>query len=166
MAAADAPAVPAEPMKFGTSKSLTGGLAPLGEAMLLTEQMWVEQINTRGGLLGRPTQLVFYDDRSSPATDPGIYTKILDVDHADILLGNGTNFVSSIMPIVIQRGKTIMAMFALAVNDRFDYLRYFQIMPCGPSGKDEFSRGFSTSQLSSARFPSTRAESGQSPKFS
>jgi branched-chain amino acid transport system substrate-binding protein len=125
------PAVAAEPIKFGTSQSLTGGLAPLGKAMLLTEQMWVEQVNTQGGLLGRPLQLVYYDDQSSPATDPGIYTKILDVDLADILLGNGTNFVSSIMPIVIQRGKTIMAMFALAVNDRFDYPRYFQIMPYG-----------------------------------
>lgn len=143
MVVAGMPAVAADPIKFGTSQSLTGGLAPLGKAMLLTEQMWVEQVNARGGLLGRSIQLVFYDDQSSPATDPGIYTKILDVDHADILLGNGTNFVSSIMPIVIQRGKTLMAMFALAVNDRFDYPRYFQIMPNGPTGKTRFRVVFS-----------------------
>ena len=99
------PVVTAEPIKFGTSQSLTCGLTPLGKAMLLTEQMWVEQVNARGGLLGRPIELVFYDDQSNPATDPGIYTKILDVDHADILLGNGTNFVSSVMPIVVQRGR-------------------------------------------------------------
>ncbi|MBO0758623.1 MAG: amino acid ABC transporter substrate-binding protein [Bradyrhizobiaceae bacterium] len=162
---AGTPAVAAEPIKFGTSQSLTGGLAPLGKAMLLTEQMWVEQVNGRGGLLGRPVQLVFYDDQSSPATDPGIYTKILDVDRADILLGNGTNFVSSIMPIVIQRGKTIMAMFALAVNDRFDYRRYFQIMPYGPAGKDEISRGFFEAAMTMTPRPKTVALVGADAEF-
>jgi branched-chain amino acid transport system substrate-binding protein len=159
------PALAAEPIKFGTSQSLTGGLAPLGKAMLLTEQMWVEQVNTQGGLLGRPIQLVYYDDQSSPATDPGIYTKILDVDHADILLGNGTNFVSSIMPIVVQRGKTIMAMFALAVNDRFDYPRYFQIMPYGPAGKDEISRGFFETAMTMTPKPKTVALVGADAEF-
>jgi branched-chain amino acid transport system substrate-binding protein len=159
------PAVAVEPIKFGNSLSLTGGLAPLGKAMLLTEQMWVEQVNARGGLLGRPIQLVFYDDQSSPASDPGIYTKILDVDRADILLGNGTNFVSSIMPIVIQRGKTIMAMFALAVNDRFDYPRYFQIMPYGPAGKDEISRGFFEAAMTMTPRPKTVALVGADAEF-
>jgi branched-chain amino acid transport system substrate-binding protein len=155
----------AEPIKFGNSLSLTGGLAPLGKAMLVTEQMWVEQVNARGGLLGRPIQLVFYDDQSSPALDPGIYTKILDIDHADILLGNGTNFISSIMPIVIQRGKTIMAMFALAVNDRFDYPRYFQIMPYGPTGKDEISHGFFEAAMTIAPKPKTVALVGADAEF-
>jgi branched-chain amino acid transport system substrate-binding protein len=159
------PAVAADPIKFGNSLSLSGGLAPLGKAMLLTEQMWVEQVNARGGLLGRPIELVFYDDQSSPATGPGIYTKILDVDHTDILLGNGTNFVSSIMPIVIQHGKTIMAMFALAVNDRFDYPRYFQIMPYGPAGKDEISRGFFEAAMTMTPRPKTVALVGADAEF-
>jgi branched-chain amino acid transport system substrate-binding protein len=132
----------ADPIKFGIGLPLTGGLAPTGKAMLLTQQMWVEQINAKGGLLGRPVELIYYDDQSSPATDPGIYTKMLDIDHIDVLLANGTNSVSSAMPIVVQHGRTIMAMFALAVNDRFDYPRFFQIMPYGPTGKDEISRGF------------------------
>jgi branched-chain amino acid transport system substrate-binding protein len=155
----------ADPIKFGIGLPLTGGLAPTGKAMLLTQQMWVEQVNARGGLLGRPIELIYYDDQSSPATDPGIYTKMLDVDHVDVLLGNGTNSVSSAMPIVVQHGKTIMAMFALAVNDRFDYPRFFQIMPYGPTGKDEISRGFFETAMTIDPKPKSVALVGADAEF-
>ena len=162
---AQSPAWATDPIKVGIGLPLTGGLAPTGKAMLLTQQMWVEQVNANGGLLGRPIQLVYYDDQSSPATDPGIYTKMLDVDHVDVLLGNGTNSVSSAMPIVVQHNKTIMAMFALAVNDRFDYPRYFQIMPYGPEGKDEISRGFFEAAMTIKPMPQSVALVGADAEF-
>src|SRR5580704_4229991 len=155
----------ADPIKFGIGLPLTGGLAPTGKAMLLTQQMWVEQINAKGGLLGRPVELIYYDDQSSPATDPGIYTKMLDIDHIDVLLANGTNSVSSAMPIVVQHGRTIMAMFALAVNDRFDYPRFFQIMPYGPTGKDEISRGFFETAMTIDPKPKSVALVGADAEF-
>jgi branched-chain amino acid transport system substrate-binding protein len=160
-----APAFAAEPIKFGIGLPLTGGLAPTGKAMVLTQQMWVEQVNARGGLLGRPVELVYYDDQSSPANDPTIYTKLLDVDHVDVLLANGTNSVSSAMPIVVQHGKTLMALFALAVNDRFDYPRYFQIMPYGPAGKDEIARGFFEAAMTMTPKPKTVALIGADAEF-
>jgi len=43
-------------------------------------QLWKDDVNKKGGLLGRPVELVYYDDQSKPATVPGIYTKLLDID--------------------------------------------------------------------------------------
>ena len=50
-------------------------------------KIWEEEINAKGGLLGRPVKLVYYDDQSNPSTVPGIYTKLLDVDKVDLVVG-------------------------------------------------------------------------------
>lgn len=57
----------ADPIKIGFSIPLTGGLASNGRAILTTYQMWEEDINVKGGLLGRPVKLIYYDDQSNPA---------------------------------------------------------------------------------------------------
>lgn len=64
----------ADPITIGFGMALTGGLAPNGKAALLAMQIWEEEINSKGGLLGRPVKLVFYDDQSNPSTVPGIYS--------------------------------------------------------------------------------------------
>src|SRR5207247_2824198 len=80
-------AVAAEPIQIGFGMGLTGGLASAGKAALLAMQIWEEEINAKGGLLGRPVKLVYYDDQSNPATVPGIFTKLLDVDKVDLVTG-------------------------------------------------------------------------------
>ena len=75
----------ADPIKIGFSTSLTGGLASSGKANLLAQQIWQEQVNAEGGLLGRPVELVYYDDQSNAGTVPAIYAKLLDVDKVDLL---------------------------------------------------------------------------------
>jgi branched-chain amino acid transport system substrate-binding protein len=57
----------------------TGALAGAGKQALLGAQIWEKEINAKGGLLGRPVKLVYYDDQSNPATVPGIYAKLLDI---------------------------------------------------------------------------------------
>src|SRR5215469_2945762 len=57
----------ADPIKIGLSVSLTGGVAANGKQVLLAMQIWKDDINAKGGLLGRPVELVYYDDQSSPA---------------------------------------------------------------------------------------------------
>src|SRR2546429_9672267 len=76
-----------EPIKIGYGISQTGGLAPNGKSALLAQKIWEEDINAKGGLLGRPVKLVYYDDQTNPATVPGIYTKLLDVDKVDLIIG-------------------------------------------------------------------------------
>ena len=77
----------ADPITIGFGMALTGGLAPNGKAALLAMQVWESDINAKGGLLGRPVKLVYYDDQSNPANIPALYTKLLDVDKVDIAVG-------------------------------------------------------------------------------
>src|SRR5260370_28698866 len=85
--AATAAAQSGEPVKIGYGISQTGGLAPNGKSALLAQKIWEEDINAKGGLLGRPVKLIYYDDQTNPATVPGIYTKLLDGDKGDPIIG-------------------------------------------------------------------------------
>src|SRR6516162_3457748 len=76
----------ADPIKIGFGMALTGPLAANGKMSLLAMQIWEEEVNAKGGLLGRPVKRVFYDDQSSPAQVPAIYSKLLDVDKVDIII--------------------------------------------------------------------------------
>jgi len=141
-----------EPIKIGFSMALTGPLAPNGKQALLGAKIWEAEINGKGGLLGRQVQLVTYDDQSNPAMVPGIYTKLLDVDKVDLIVGPyATNMNAPAMPIVMQRGKTFIGLFALDVNGQFHYPKYFSMLPSGPSPKLSFSEGFF--QLAAAQNP-------------
>jgi len=89
----------AEPITIGFGMGLTGGLAAAGKSALLAMQIWQEDVNTKGGLLGRPVKLIYYDDQSNGATVPALYTKLLDVDKVDFIVsGYGTNLTAPAMP--------------------------------------------------------------------
>jgi len=142
-AAAAAPVLAADPIKVGFSMSLTGGSAAVGKQTLVALQIWRDDLNARGGLLGRPVELVYYDDQSSPATVPGLYTKLIDLDKVDLLVGPyGTNITAAAMPAVMQRGRTIVSIFANAANSEFHYPNYFCMNPTGPAPKGAYSAGF------------------------
>ena len=156
----------AAPIKIGFGMALTGGLAAGGKAAVLVYQIWQEEVNARGGLLGRKVELVFYDDQSSPATVPGIYSKLLDVDKVDLIIsGYGTVPTAAAMPVVIQRKKLFLSLFALAVNEQFNYPRYFQLQANGPDAKHEFSRGFLDVAMSLDPKPKTIALAGTDAEF-
>ena len=156
----------ADPIKVGFSMALTGGLAGGGKSALIAMQIWEKDINAKGGLLGRKVELVFYDDQSNPATVPGIYTKLLDIDKVDLIVsGYGTNLIAPAMPIVMQRGLVFPALFGLAVNEKFDYPNYFQIMPAGPSPLTDWSRGFFELAMEQSPPPKTIALVGADAEF-
>ncbi len=156
----------ADPIKIGFAMQLTGPLAGNGKAALLAAQIWAEDVNAKGGLIGRPVQLVYYDDQSNPGLVPGIYTKLLDVDKVDLLLSNNTNQTIPAIPTIIQHGRLLMAMYALAANEQFHYNRYFQIQPYGPDGKDALSRGFFVNAMKMNPKPKTVALIGADAEFS
>jgi branched-chain amino acid transport system substrate-binding protein len=133
----------AEPIKVGFSMSLTGAVAPNGRQLLVTLEIWRDDVNAAGGLLGRPVELVYYDDQSNPANVPPIYTKLLAVDKVDLLLGPyATNMAAPAIPVLMQAGKTTITMLAIGVNRHFNYDRYFSMVPVGPDGVKAFSRGY------------------------
>ena len=144
IAAAGLPARAAEPIKIGFGMGLTGGLAASGKAALLAMKIWEEETNAKGGLLGRPVQLIYYDDQSLGATVPGIFTKLLDIDKIDLVCGDyGTNLLAPAMPIVIQHKMTFFGLFGLDVNREFQYPKYFSMVPTGGADPPvSFSKGF------------------------
>ena len=106
-------------------------------------ELWKDDVNAKGGLLGRPVELVIYDDQSSPANVPNIYTKLIAVDKVDLLLGPyGTNFVAPAIPIIMQNNKFTISFTAIGINDKFHYPKYFSMVSTGPEGVDVFSIGF------------------------
>jgi branched-chain amino acid transport system substrate-binding protein len=133
----------AEPIKIGFSMPLTGSLASSGKAILAAYQMWEEDTNAKGGLLGRPVKIIYYDDQSNPSLVPGIYAKLLDIDKIDLVFTSyGTNLSVPAMPVIIPRKSVLLGLFALAANAEFNYPYYFSMFPAGPDAVHEFSRGY------------------------
>jgi branched-chain amino acid transport system substrate-binding protein len=156
----------ADPIKIGFGLSETGGSAGVAKQYLVTAQIWAADVNARGGLLGRKVEIVHYDDQSNPALDPGIYTKLLDVDKVDLITASGTNYSSAAMPIIIQHNAMVLDTLALAVNDQFHYPRFFQTMPYGPNGKEAISAGYFAAAATLNPKPKTIAVTGADAEFS
>ena len=161
-----APALAQQPLKIGFGMSLTGPLAGNGKAALIAMQIWAEDLNAKGGLLGRKVELVYYDDQTNPSTVPSIYNKLLDVDKVDLLVsGYGTNVIAPAMPIVMQRNMAFMGLFGLNVNSKFDYDRYFQIMPAGPEPAIGWTQGFFDIAMGLSPKPQTIALVGADAEY-
>jgi branched-chain amino acid transport system substrate-binding protein len=137
------PASAADPVKVGFSMAMTGAVAQNGKQLLIALQLWRDDVNANGGLLGRPVELVYYDDQSNPSNVPGIYTKLISVDKIDLLLGPyATNMAAAAMPVIVENNKVTITMLAVSVNRHFDYSKYFSMQPLGPDGVKAFSKGF------------------------
>ena len=146
--------------------SLTGPNRRAGKMFLLGREIWKDEANRKGGLLGRPIELVYYDDQSNPSLVPGIYSKLIDVDKVDLVMSAfSTNQIAPAMPIVMQKKMVYMGLFGTGVNDEFKYDRYFQILPNGPDGIRSFSLGFFETALSMQPKPQTVAIVGEDTEF-
>jgi branched-chain amino acid transport system substrate-binding protein len=165
--AAPASAQTGTPVKIGYSMALTGGLAPNGKSALLAQKIWEEDVNRNGGLLGRPVKLVYYDDKSSPAEVPTIYTKLIDIDKVDLLMGAyATAQLAPAMPIVIARKKLLIGLLGLAVNSEFGYPNYFAMIPSGPVPKPAFTKDFFALAMAQNPKPQTVAIVAADQEFS
>ncbi len=119
-----------QPIKIGMSMPQTGALGAGGKAALVALRMWVEDVNAKGGMLGRKVELIAYDDQSNPALTPAIYTKLLDVDKVDLLIAPyGTVPTAPIMPLVKQRDLLLMGNFSFQVNHTVKHDKWFNNAP-------------------------------------
>ena len=164
---AHAPAKAQEPIRIGFGMSLTGPLSANGKSALLAMKIWEGDINAKGGLLGRPVKLVYYDDQSNPSTVPGIYTKILDIDQVDLIVGGyATNMLAPAMPIAMRKKKVLIGILGVAVNSDFKYPGYFAMVPSGPDPKPAFTKGFIELAMAQNPKPQTIALVGADMEFS
>src|SRR5437899_9745867 len=121
------------PIKIGMSMPQTGGLAGGGKASLLGIEIWRDDVNARGGLLGRKVELVVYDDKSSASETPAIYSKLLDVDKVDLLFAPyATVPTAPLMPLVKQRGLLLIGNFTFLLNINVHHDMWFNNAPWGP----------------------------------
>ncbi len=75
------------PIKVGISLSLSGNFSADGQACLRGYRLWAADVNSQGGLLGRPVRLVVLNDNSDPKTVQNNYAKLIAQDHVDLTLG-------------------------------------------------------------------------------
>jgi branched-chain amino acid transport system substrate-binding protein len=75
------------PVRIGGTLALSGPLAATALLHKVSGEIFVEQLNRRGGLLGRPVEWVLLDDQSKPEVTRTLYEKLITVDKVDLLMG-------------------------------------------------------------------------------
>ncbi len=118
------------PIRFGGSVSLTGRLAVDGGHMQQGYQLWAKHVNAKGGLLGRPVELVLYDDRSDPQTSVNLYQQLINRDKVDLVLGPGTSPLAIVTSTVTEKLRYPMIPYANADEIwKRGYKYVFEILP-------------------------------------
>jgi branched-chain amino acid transport system substrate-binding protein len=166
LGSASAQAPSGEPIRIGFGMALTGPLAANGKMSLVAMKIWEEDVNAKGGLLGRPVKLIYYDDQSNPGTVPGIYTKLLDVDKVDFAVSPyASTQIAPAMPIMMQKKRLYLSLFGTGINDEFNYDRYFSMLPTGPNPKPAFTTGFFKIAMENNPKPQTIALAAADAEF-
>jgi branched-chain amino acid transport system substrate-binding protein len=103
-----APARGQSPIVVGASISQTGRLAVTATYVLQAYELWVDDVNARGGLLGRPLTLKVYDDKSDPGTGAKLYEKLIVDDKVDLVAGPYSTPVSAAASTVSEKYQKVM----------------------------------------------------------
>ncbi len=90
----DAAAQENKPIIIGGSLGMTGQFARMGEEEKRGIGMWADELNARGGLLGRSVEIKIYDDQSDPSTSAKLYERLIVRDKVDLLF---SAFASSVV---------------------------------------------------------------------
>lgn len=131
------------PIRIGYSLSLTGPVAGNARSARLAHEIWQDDVNLRGGLLGRPVELVCRDDRADPLLVSDLYRQLMDEDKVDLVVGGyGTNTVLAAMPAVMKKNRFFVALQGLGVNKELGYSNYFAMIPTGPEPSSALTEGF------------------------
>jgi branched-chain amino acid transport system substrate-binding protein len=134
---------PPAPIRIGYCLSLTGPVAGNTRSARLAQDIWREDINRRGGLLGRPVELICYDDHGDASLVPGIYKRLMDEDAVDLVIGGyGTNSLLPAMPLIMERQRFFVGLMGLGVNNALAYPNYFAMIPTGPDPNAALTEGF------------------------
>jgi ABC-type branched-subunit amino acid transport system substrate-binding protein len=97
------------PVRIGSTLSLTGPLAPAGAIQKAAIEAFIDDLNARGGLLGRKVEWVLKDDQSRPDVTRTLYEQLATVDKVDLLMGPyGTASILSAMGVAQRYGKILI----------------------------------------------------------
>ncbi|MCV7061633.1 amino acid ABC transporter substrate-binding protein [Mycolicibacterium vaccae] len=122
---------------------LTGPVAGNARSARLAHDIWLADVNRGGGLLGRPVELLCYDDQGDASQVPGLYRRLLDDDGVDLVIGGyGTNTLLPAMPVIMERQRFFVGLMGLGVNNELGYPNYFAMIPTGPDPNAALTEGF------------------------
>ncbi|WUK34426.1 amino acid ABC transporter substrate-binding protein [Streptomyces sp. NBC_00370] len=128
---------------MGYCLSLTGSLADNSRSARTAHEIWRQDVNSRGGLLGRPVEFVRYDDQGDADNVPGIYERLMDEHDVDLVIGGyGTNTLLPAMPLMVERERFFVGLMGLGVNNELRYPNYFAMIPTGPDPNTALTEGF------------------------
>ncbi|WP_328585251.1 amino acid ABC transporter substrate-binding protein [Streptomyces sp. NBC_00370] len=132
-----------KPIRIGYCLSLTGSLADNSRSARTAHEIWRQDVNSRGGLLGRPVEFVRYDDQGDADNVPGIYERLMDEHDVDLVIGGyGTNTLLPAMPLMVERERFFVGLMGLGVNNELRYPNYFAMIPTGPDPNTALTEGF------------------------
>lgn len=155
------------PIRIGYTLSLTGPVAENTKAARLAHRLWEEDINSRGGLLGRQVKLICIDDRGEAERVPLFYRRLLDIDQVDLIIGGyGTNTIGASMPVVMERNRFLIGLMGLGVNGKLHYPNYFAMIPTGPRPNSSLTEGFFELAVAQSPKPLTVAVLSADAEFS
>ncbi len=140
-----APAAPpsGRPIRIGLAAALSGPGEPIGKEVALAMKIWREDTNVRGGLLGRPVELVLRDDEGQPFNAPSLLARLLELDKVDVLISAGSGFsISLALPDIVKTNKLLFGLFGPGANQNVNYPKYFGMTPAGADLRTAFTRGF------------------------
>ena len=107
--AAFAQAPAGQPIRIGSTLALTGPLAATAQIHRIVGDIYVEQLNKRGGLLGRPVEWVVKDDQSKPDLARTLYEQLVTADKVDLLMGPyATGAILSAMGVAQRYNKVLV----------------------------------------------------------
>ena len=154
-------------VRIGYCLSLSGPLASNGKTARLAHQIWQEDVNRKGGVLGRQVDMICLDDQTNPKLVPDIYKHLLDEEKVDLVIGGyGDNSVAPAMPLIIERNRFFIGLMALAVNASFNYPNYFVMIPTGPHPSEALTDGFFQIASQQSPKPATMAILAADAQFS
>ena len=154
------------PIRIGYTLPLSGGLAGNGRPAFLAHKLWVEDVNAKGGLLGRKVELVNYDDQSNAGQVPALYTKLIEVDKVDLVVSSySTALIAPAMPVIMGHGTAFVTLLGSATNDAFQYDRTVNVSPTGGNMQQDFAKGFFEVAMNAEPKPKTVAIAGLDSDF-
>ncbi|HYP13012.1 MAG TPA: ABC transporter substrate-binding protein [Bryobacteraceae bacterium] len=155
------------PIRSGYCLSLTGPVAGNSQSAQLAHDIWREDTNRGDGLLGRPVELICYDDHADASLVPGIYKRLMDEDRVDLVIGGyGTNSILPAMPLIVERQRFFVGLMGLGVNNTLSYPNYFAMIPTGPDPNAALTEGFFALAAEQSPQPATVALVSADAEFS
>jgi branched-chain amino acid transport system substrate-binding protein len=127
------PAAAQTPVKIGASMSVTGTYAKPGSYQKEGYDVCIDELNAKGGLLGRKVELVIYDDQSQPATAVKLYEKLITEDKVDAVMGPYSSAVSEAVANVTEKYKKVMVAPLAATTSIFKKGRKYIFMVITPA---------------------------------